>query len=549
MVVEHKPFPINLLASERRVLVLAGSPNFHVCNVIRKLTDLGWNSDILISPDKLESFPINLTNARLISSGRSGKLLLEDVDRSLLTHDYDFVVCTVNNLHGNGYSNFGEIIDGLGFKQLFLFNIQEQVISVGAAYWNTLPSQLQTKPRYNSNTDLLNNSEKYKLLIDGTLLVGNLAGLGHFTYMLCRELSVNCRFEVFVLCGSPDMLTGINANFVYLDSFPDSEEVADALNSFIELNSIDIYVGTYRALPRALRCKSLMIIHDLIALKFPHFSDSDKSRAYFDVELRRSAREATRLIAISESTKKDAISHFGISERNITLIYPGPGRVSIAAANHAKKNKEKVADSKDNYILYVGTIEPRKGVRTLLRAYSLARQAFPNELSQTFPDLVLVGAFGWGCSIEYEWINSPDAKNIRHLGYVTDEQLVELYQGALCAVYPSQYEGFGLPVLEAMCFGVPVITTFTSSLPEIGGNSVIYVPPLDEEALARELLRLVSDETLRRTLSDSARRRSEVFSWEKFGSELSGLIDQICSKTQQIGCDINHTALNKGRSV
>ena len=546
---EPKPLPRNLLPSERRVLVLAGSPNFHVCTLVRKLTDLGWKSDILISPDKLESFPINLTNARLISSGQSGKLLLEDIDRRPLTHDYDFVVCTVNNLHGNGYSNFGEIIDGLGLKQLFLFNIQEQVISVDPAYWNTLPSQLQTEPRYNLKPDSLNNCAKYKLLIDGTLLAGNLAGLGHFTYMLCRELSVNSRFEVFVLCGSADMLTGIDANFVYLDSFPDSEEVAGELNRFIEFNSIDIYISTYRALPLALRCKSLMIIHDLIALKFPHFSDSEKSRAYFDVELRRSAREATRLVAISESTKRDVISHFGISERNITLIYPGPGRVSIAAANHANKNKEKVADPKDNYILYVGTIEPRKGVITLLRAYSLARQAFPNELSQTFPDLVLVGAFGWGCSIEYEWINSPDAKNTRYLGYVTDGQLVELYQGALCAVYPSQYEGFGLPVLEAMCFGVPVITTFTSSLPEIGGNSVIYVPPLDEEALAHELLRLVSDETLRRTLSDSARRRSEAFSWEKFGSELSGLIDQICSKTEQMGCDVNNTQFNEGRPV
>jgi glycosyltransferase involved in cell wall biosynthesis len=509
-----------------RVLVLAGSPNFHVCTAIEKLTDLGWRTDIFISADKLDSFPVSLTNANVVSSARSGKLMLEDINRLPPYYDYAFVVCTVNNLHGSGYSNFGEIISGLGVKQFFLFNIQEQVISGDATYWTLLDRQLRVKLCAAGEGNLLKKNPKYRILVDGTQLAGKLAGLGHFTYMLCRELSRNADFEVFVLCASPDMLDGINATFVYLDLIPDSEEVAEALNDFIESNSITVYVGTYRALPRVLRCRSLMIIHDLIALKFPHFSDSAKSYTYFDVVLRRSVRDATKVVTISESTKRDVITYFDIADQNISIIYPGPGRVSIAASN---KDREIVRSQAGNYILYVGTIEPRKGVRTLLGAYDLARKALPNVLSQPFPELVLVGAYGWGCSIEYEWINSPDAKNIRHLGYVTDEQLVELYEGALFVVYPSQYEGFGLPVLEAMSFGVPVITTLTSSLPEIGGNSVIYVPPSDERALAHEMLRLVSDETLRNTLSENGLHRSEAFSWEKFGAKLSDLINEISS--------------------
>lgn len=527
MLLLNTPFPRNTVAAERRVLVLAGSPNFHVCTVNRILNDLGWKTDILISADKLESFPINVSNANLISSGRSGRLILKDIKGRLPTHDYAFVVCTVNNLHGNGYSNFGEIIGGLGIKQLFLFNIQDQIISADASYWNMLRNQMEIKLRNDSKVRLFKKEAKYRILIDGTLLAGNRAGLGHFTYMLCRELSANPQFEVFVLCGSPEMLVGIDAIFVYLDSFPDSEEVAEGINTFIEVNLISLYVGTYRALPLNLRCRSLMIIYDLIALKFPHFSDSDSARAYFDVELRRSARHSTKIVAISEATKRDVVTHFGVPKTKISVIYPGPGRVSIATSN---SDKERGASFKGNYILYVGTIEPRKGVTTLLNAYSSARQTWSEQLTKPFPELVLVGAFGWGCSEEYGYINSPIAKDIRHLGYVSDAELVNLYQGALFAVYPSQYEGFGLPVLEAMWFGVPVITTSTSSLPEVGGDAVLYVPPLDEQALALAMTRLVSDEALGRSLSASGRRRSRAFSWGKFGSEFSDLIDEIGSE-------------------
>ena len=231
-------------------------------------------------------------------------------------------------------------------------------------------------------------------------------------------------------------------------------------------------------------------------------------------------KQADHIITISDASKMDIIRCFNVPEEKIT--------VTLLAANEAfqpvshRLPSDAIAKLPQPYILNVGTLEPRKNLIGLLRAFAMARRkGLPHSL-------VITGARGWG--------NSPLTAAVKELelsetvvftGFVDDQDLPHLYTRADFFVYPSLYEGFGLPILEAMGCGTPVITSNLSSMPEVAGSAALLVDPLSETELTSAILRLAEDPNLRETMSHAGITRAAQFSWDKTVHETLAVYEKV----------------------
>jgi len=222
----------------------------------------------------------------------------------------------------------------------------------------------------------------------------------------------------------------------------------------------DVFHASNWALPKT-KAKLVTTIHDLTFLKYPP-THTPYSVAVHTRHLNQAKKYADKIIAVSESTKKDLID-YGIPAEKISIIYEAADSIFKPVDSHQAKTKYSL--TKD-YFLSVGTLEPRKNLKRLIEAFS----KLPARTVPAGTQLVIVGPVGWGESLS-------KTNNVRFLGFVPDEDLAGLYSGAQAFVYPSLYEGFGLPVLEALSCGCPVITSNLSGLPEVGGEAAIYVNP------------------------------------------------------------------------
>lgn len=245
--------------------------------------------------------------------------------------------------------------------------------------------------------------------------------------------------------------------------------------------------------------KLVVTVHDITPLIFSKHHNF-KRKIYYQVIVKKLLHQANKIISISETTKKDLIKFYKIPESKIKVIYHG---VSI---KHTSKPIPKKYKIDSEYILYVGTVEPRKNLIRLIEAYNKIK---PKE------KLVIVGASGWKNKDIYKKQN----KNIIFTGYIPDEDLNKFYSNAKIFIYPSLYEGFGLPILEAMACKTPVITSNTSSMPEVGGDAVIYVNPTNTNDIANKLKELLNNKPLQKQLSEKGYKRSKQFTWDKTAKE------------------------------
>lgn len=267
------------------------------------------------------------------------------------------------------------------------------------------------------------------------------------------------------------------------------------------------------ALPHA---KNMITIHDLTTLILPQHhvtATQDLHQQTFDF----AREEATAVIAVSENTKRDIVRLLGIEPERVHVVYEGvEPHYRPLAAPAVKQVLARYGLTAHDYILHVGTIEPRKNLMRLVAAYALLR-----ERLDKLPPLVLVGRKGWLTDDLYGRIDTLDlTSQIRILDNVPDAALPAFYNGALFLAYPSLYEGFGLPALEAMACGTAVLAANASSLPEVVGDAGVLVDPLDSEAIADGMARLLAGgEAYRAELSQKSLAQSQRFTWEQAARE------------------------------
>lgn len=273
------------------------------------------------------------------------------------------------------------------------------------------------------------------------------------------------------------------------------------------------------------RLPLVLTVHDLALLRFPeHFTPW--FRRYGTAVLPRLARRATLVLTPSAFTKGDVVERLGIPEDRVHVTPLGVPP-ALALSDDEGREVRRALGLPERYVLAVGNLEPRKNLPALLAALADARRALRDDP----PTLVHAGALAWRTeSIDAALARDGIASAVRFLGRVDDRTLAALYAGATVFAYPSRFEGFGIPVLEAMSHGAPVVTSDVSSLPEVAGDAALFVAPDDREALAAAILRLWRDDALRRDLSARGRRRAASFTWDRCAAATAAAYDLILSR-------------------
>jgi len=256
--------------------------------------------------------------------------------------------------------------------------------------------------------------------------------------------------------------------------------------------------------------KKILTIHDLIPLLYPDSYSPNLARKW-NTSLKLIVNRVDHVIAVSQKTRDDCIKYLKIPPENITVIPNGFNDAFQHLQNIEEVKKYiKTTYNLDDYILFAGRIEARKNLTTLIKAFYQLKKSGLNH------KLAIIGGKGWK---HEEVLHEIQRLNLQHEvifpGYVPDEDLVKFYNAADLFVYPSLYEGFGLPPLEAMASGIPVITSNTSSLPEVVDDAGIMVDPLDVEALTEAMFKVLGDKNLQRKLAEKGLSRSKEFSWDK----------------------------------
>jgi len=285
---------------------------------------------------------------------------------------------------------------------------------------------------------------------------------------------------------------------------------------------LDLFHSPDFVLPPVRRARTVLTVHDLSFLRLPECS-SPSLLAYLMDAVPRSVARADVLLADSESTRRDLIELLHVPEDRVFVLYAGvEERFRPEAEARDARTRERHGLARP-YILGVGTLQPRKNYGALIRAFH--RLVEEHDLPH---DLVIVGSKGWLYDDVFATIAELGlAERVRLLGLVDDDDLPALYRGADVFAFPSLYEGFGIPVLEAMGCGTPVVTSNVSSLPEVAGDAALQVPPDDVDALADAMWRSISDTALREALRIRGFRQAARFTWKRAAEELIGVYERV----------------------
>ncbi len=359
------------------------------------------------------------------------------------------------------------------------------------------------------------------------------SGIGVYTYELAKQLQgyeeLQIRGNIFNFIGRND----ISKDIVGLDFEKD----------YCKLMPYGVYRRVWRLLPFGykhlfrtesdithfynfivppkVQGKVINTIYDLTFKFYPETMDSRNLRR-IEKDLKYSIERPDKIITISEATKKDMIEHLKIDSSRLEVVYCG---VDFKYFNEVRSNYQSIREKYQlpkQYILYMGTLEPRKNIETLIEAFKIFK--VEGDDSSEKIKLVLAGKKGWLYEGIFKKIRELDLEDeVVDLGYIDEIDKPALYQMAKCFVFPSIYEGFGIPVIEAMAAGTPVITTNVSSLPEVAGEAGILVSPKNSIALAEGMYQLTTNEAKRQELIQKGYTQAQKFSWEASAKKLYGI--------------------------
>jgi glycosyltransferase involved in cell wall biosynthesis len=268
--------------------------------------------------------------------------------------------------------------------------------------------------------------------------------------------------------------------------------------------------------------RSVITVHDLNFLHYPEFLTAE-SRRYYNGQIAWAVRRADHILADSHATKADLVSMLRVAPEKVTVVHVAADPAYRPLAEAEARRVAAKYGLKPGYLLFVGTLEPRKNLPGLLQAYRLLRNARATE-----EPLVLVGGKGWLYGEIFERVEALYlAEHVRFLHDVPDADLPGLYSAAGVLTTPSFYEGFGLPALEAMSLGTPVVVSDRASLPEVVGQAGLLVDPDDPEDIARALGRVLSDEVLRTRMREQGLVQAAHFSWDRAARETLAVYREV----------------------
>lgn len=277
------------------------------------------------------------------------------------------------------------------------------------------------------------------------------------------------------------------------------------------------------AMPRLAPCPVIVTIYDLSFIEFPDLYPAAQ-RHYLMHETSYSCGHAARLIAISESGRQDIHRLYGVPLERIEVITPGTSEAyrplpldEVTAFRQRRRLPE-------TFLLHVGTLQPRKNLPVLLDAMA--------KLNRPDVFLALVGGKGWSYDAIFAQVERLDlGDRVRFIGYADDEEMPLWYNAAAALVFPSLYEGFGMPIVEALACGTPVVASASSSLPEAGGDLALYFDPLDAAALAGQLARVLDDPAIRQRARAEGPAHAARFSWACAGERLAAVYERVATQT------------------
>lgn len=357
-------------------------------------------------------------------------------------------------------------------------------------------------------------------------------GIGHYAYQLLRhiqKLDKNNFYTIFLPSVPISDMPQESVNWRYVVGKPQNFWTIRQLPGLIKKNSVDMFFSPTHYAPWFINVPQIISIMDLSYLHYPEmFRKKDLLQLKYMGG--QSIKKAQKILTISEFSKKEISNHYGYPEQDIVVTYPGVNKLqqSVAPTDPAFGGRIEGSDSTNleirdpstsihfvrndrlrKYILFVGTIQPRKNIKRLIEAFEL--------INASDTRLMIVGKKGWLYESLFEIMEkSPKRKSITWLDYVDDFELPRLYKNAICIVLPSLYEGFGIPVVEAMNYGCPVVVSNTTSLPEVAGAAGIYVDPLHVQSIAEGItkaIQLTKEE--REAFIKKGKDQARKFTWEQ----------------------------------
>ena len=367
------------------------------------------------------------------------------------------------------------------------------------------------------------NSRPLRVAIDGRVLVMKPTGIGHYTRSLLGAMAkmYGTQFEaaffthqrIFDQSFWPRQMEQKIINFpapMLLRPLWDNLLLPRAIR---KAGPFDLYFSPLSVVPRGLSIPSVATVHDLAFFHYPEIQPW-KYRHYWKKAIQRTAKSATRIISVSESTRKDLESFFPGTKRKVQVVHEAPSTSLLSTSSKGKFRPHHRIDSSTRYFLSVGTLEPRKNYPFLLEVFQrLLHRPGCEELK-----LVIAGSPGWE-SAELEKEMQERSGYLIRLDYVEYSDLPDLYRGAIALVFPSLYEGFGLPAIEAMAVGTPVIASNISSFPEVIGDAGVLLDLEDGDSWIDTLERVAKDEVWRVRLASRCLARSKEFTWERAAEE------------------------------
>ena len=277
----------------------------------------------------------------------------------------------------------------------------------------------------------------------------------------------------------------------------------------------DIFFSPDGFIPLGMSIPKVSMVHDVAYLRYPEHLQP-RIRAFYKKWMPRYLAYTDHIVTVSEFSKSELISGYNIRPDKISVVYNGVTDTYKPANETQKKTARELYAKSKPYFIYLGAIHPRKNILTLVKAFELFKSSHASD-----HQLVLAGRASWHTEEVLKHIAGSKWKDSIHLpGYIPTGDAVTLVGSAEAMIYPSLYEGFGLPLVEAMACGVPVICSNVSSLPEVAGNAALLFDPMDVNQLADQMEKISSDETLRKEIITLGTERSKYFSWDKAAGQM-----------------------------